>query len=104
MLTVDELLQHMGIDERDELIVANATSALTDAESYLRSAIGDDVFELLPDDPKVTRLWKVYAQEMYDERSTSAKAGNAKREMVHSLEWQLRMELARAREAEEAGV
>lgn len=97
-LTVDELLLHMGIDERDAQIIANATSALDDAEAYLRSAIGDDVFELLPDDPKVTRLWKVYAQDMYDERSTSAKVGSAKREMVHSMEWQLRMELARARE------
>lgn len=97
-LTVDELLLHMGIDERDAQIIANATSALDDAEAYLRSAIGDDVFELLPDDPKLTRLWKVYAQDMYDERSTSAKAGSAKRDMVHSMEWQLRMELARARE------
>lgn len=97
-LTVDELLLHMGIDERDAQIIANATSALDDAEAYLKSTIGDDVFELLPDDPKVTRLWKVYAQDMYDERSTSAKVGSAKREMVHSMEWQLRMELARARE------
>lgn len=98
-LTVDELLQHMGIDERDAQIVANATSALDDAEAYLRSSIGDDVFELLPGEPKVTRLWKLYAQDLYDERSTSAKVGSAKREMVHSMEWQLRMELARAREA-----
>lgn len=97
-LTVDELLLHMGIDERDAQIIANATSALDDAEAYLKSTIGDDVFELLPEDPKVTRLWKVYAQDMYDERSTSAKVGSAKREMVHSMEWQLRMELARARE------
>lgn len=97
-LTVDELMQHLGIDERDELVVANVTSALTDAEAYLKGVVGDDVFDLLPEDPKVDRLWKVYAQEIYDERSTSAKAGNAKREMVHSMEWQLKMELARARE------
>lgn len=100
-LTVDELLQHLGIDERDTLIVANVTSALEDAEAYLKSAIGEDVFDLLPEDPKVVRLWKLYATDFYDERSTSAKAGNAKSAMVHDLEWQLRMELARARE--EAG-
>lgn len=104
-LTVDELLQHMGFDERDAQIVVNATSALEDAEAYLKSAIGEDLFDLLPEDPKVTRLWKIYATDFYDNRSsntsTSAKTGNAKSAMVHDLEWQLKMELSRARE--EAG-
>lgn len=102
VLTVDELLQHMGFDERDDQIVANANSALDDAEAYLKSAIGEDVFDLLPEDPKVVRLWKIYATDFYDNRSsgtsTSAKSGNAKSALVNDLEWQLRMELARARE------
>lgn len=105
VLTVDELLQHMGFDERDDQIVANANSALDDAEAYLKSVIGEDVFDLLPEDPKVVRLWKMYATEFYDTRSTSgstgAKAGSAKSALVNDLEWQLRMELARTRE--EAG-
>lgn len=101
MPTIAEILQYLGIDYADEVVVANVTSALNDAKSYLQSAVGDDIFERLPDDPKVARLLKVYTQEMYDERGTSAKAGSAKREMIHSLEWQLRLELARLREAEE---
>lgn len=98
MPTVDEIMQHLGIDYADEAILANVTCALDDAKSYLQSAVGADVFELLPDDPKVKRLVKIYAKEMYDERGSSAKAGNAKREMVHSMEWQLKLELARKRE------
>lgn len=99
MVTIEEALRHLGYDQTDPVVVSNVTAALRDAESYLQGAVGDDVLELLPDDPKADRLVKTYLEEMYDERGlTSAKAGNAKREMVHSLEWQLRMKLARMRE------
>lgn len=102
--TIEELMQYLGIDYADEVVTANVTNALNDAMDYLRSAVGADVFELLPDDRKVWRLVKIYTKEMYDERGTSsAKANNAKREMVHSLEWQLRLELARAREQAAGG-
>jgi hypothetical protein len=99
MPTITEVLQYLGIDYADEVVTANVTRALDDAKAYLQSAVGADVFELLPDDPKVGRLVLTYLQELYDERgTTSAKAGNAKREMIHSMEWQLRLELARKRE------
>lgn len=99
MPTIIEALQYLGIDYADDVVTANVTRALNDAKAYLQSAVGADVFDLLPDDPKVGRLVLTYLQELYDERSTtSAKAGNAKREMVHSMEWQLRLELARKRE------
>lgn len=102
VLTVDELLLHMGFDERDDQIVANANSALEDAEAYLKSKIGEDVFDLLPEDPKLSRLWKIHATDFYETRnsnpSASAKTGNAKSALVHDLEWNLKMELARARE------
>ena len=102
MLTIDEALEHLGIDYADEKVTRNVAAALKDAQTYLRSVVGDDVFELLPHDDKAERLVKCYLAEIYDERSTSAKVGNAKREMVHSMELQLRLELARARET--AGV
>lgn len=99
MPTIEDALLYLGIDYADEMVTANVTRALNDAKGYLRSAVGDDVFDLLSEDPKVGRLVLTYLQELYDERSTtSAKAGNAKREMVNSMEWQLRMELARKRE------
>lgn len=99
MPTIEDALLYLGIDYADEMVTANVTRALNDAKGYLRSAVGEDVFDLLPEDPKVGRLVLTYLQELYDERSTtSAKSGNAKREMVNSMEWQLRMELARKRE------
>lgn len=98
MLTINEALDHLGIDYADEKVTRNVGSALKDAQRYLQGTVGADVFDLLPDDERVERLVKVYLTEIYDEPSTSAKAGNAKREMVHSMELQLRMELARLRE------
>ena len=99
MPTIADALLYLGIDYADEAVMANVTRALNDAKGYLQSAVGADVFDLLPEDPKVGRLVLIYLQELYDERgATSAKAGNAKREMIHSMEWQLRLELARKRE------
>lgn len=102
--TIEEIKQYLGIDYADEDVTANVTNALNDAMVYLQSAVGADVFELLPDDRKVWRLVKIYTKEMYDERGTSsAKANNAKREMVHSMEWQLKLELVQAREKAAGG-
>lgn len=102
MLTIEDALDHLGIDYEDDKVTRNVAAALKDAQTYLRSVVGDDVLDLLPNDNKVDRLVRCYLAEMYDERTTSAKAGNAKREMIHSMELQLRLELARARES--AGV
>ena len=98
MPNIDDFLKYLGYDEADDLVRTNATSALNSAKSYLQGVVGEDVLELLPNDPRVTELVKIYAKDFYDERSTSAKAGNAKRAMVHSMEWQLRLELSRLRE------
>lgn len=104
MLTIEEALAHLGIDYADETVTRNVASALKDAESYLQSAVGADIFELLPHDDKAERLVKCYLSDLYDERGTSAKAGNAKREMIHSMELQLKLELARIRESAVEGV
>lgn len=98
MPTIDEARRYLGIDYTDEVVDANILRALDDAAEYLKSAVGADIFELLPNDRKVDRLVLAYTQELYDERGVSVKAGNAKREMIHSMELQLRLELARARE------
>lgn len=101
-MTVDEALAHLGYDEVDEVITKKVGQELAEAESYLRGAVGDDVLELLPDDPRVNTLLKAYLDDLHDDRgTTSAKAGNAKRELINSTEWQLRMHLVRLRESAE---
>lgn len=104
MLTIEGALRHLGYDEVDEVITEKVTEELTEARSYLQGTVGDDIFDLLPDDPRVDILLKAYLDDLHDDRgTTSAKAGNAKRELVHSTEWQLRLTLSRKRE-EAAGV
>lgn len=99
MLTIEDALRHLGYDEVDEVIRQTVTGELAEAKSYLRGAVGSDIFELMPEDERVDILLNAYLDELHDERGTnSAKASNAKREMVHSTEWQLRLELVRLRE------
>lgn len=106
MLTLEGALRHLGYDEVDEVITTKVTEELAEAESYLKGAVGDDIFDLMPEDPRVNTLLKAYLDDLHDDRgTTSAKANNAKRDMIHSNEWQLKLELARAREkAETAGL
>ncbi len=102
MLTINDALAHLGYDETDDVITKRVTAELDEAEAYLQGAVGMDVFELLPSDSRVNILLKAYLDDLHDDRgTTSAKAGSAKRELIHSTEAQLRMELVRARE--EAG-
>lgn len=99
MLTLETALTHLGYDEVDSVIQETVRSELEAAKGYLRGAVGDDIFDLLPDDPRVDILLKAYLDDLHDDRGTvSAKAGSAKRDMVHSTEWQLKLTLARKRE------
>jgi hypothetical protein len=104
VLTIEDALAHLGIDYTDDVVRRNVNSALEDARSYLRGAVGDDIYTYLPDDHRVDRLEKCYLTDLYEERGTSAKEGNATRNLIASMELQLRLELARAREAAGVGV
>ena len=105
MLTLDDALRHLGYDVVDENITKTVGEELQEAESYLRGAVGDDIFDLMPDDPRVNTLLKAYLDDLHDERGTrSAKASNAKREMVHSNENNLRVELTRKRKEQEGAI
>lgn len=98
MLTIDEALTHLGYDEVDERIRTIVADELEGAKAYLKGAVGDDVLDLMPEDHRVNILLRAYLDDQHDDRgTTSAKAGNAKREMIHSAEWQLKLELARIR-------
>jgi hypothetical protein len=99
MLTVEDALRHLGYDEADETITRTVTDELAGVKSYMQGAVGVDVFELMAEDPRVDILLKAYLDDLHDDRgTTSAKANNAKRELVNSAEWQLRLTLARKRE------
>lgn len=100
-----EALWHLGIDYDDDVVESNVKRALVAASRVLRGAVGDDVWELAPDDPRVKELVLIYMDDLYSERGVSAKVSGATRRLVQTMELQLRMELTRARAAaEEASV
>ena len=100
MPTLAEALNYMGIDYADAMDSANAQRALDAAKRYLKGAVGDDVFELLPGDERVKELVLMYTDDLYSERGVSAKVSGATRKLAADMELQLRLELRRAREAE----
>jgi hypothetical protein len=88
----------LGIDYADAAVTANVTRKLAAAEKRLQRAVGDDVWELLPDDPEAKELLFAYLEESYNEQNViSAKTTNIKRAMVTDAELHLRLELARLR-------
>lgn len=102
MPTIDEALQHLGIDYADEMVTANVQRALASAYRRMLGAVGTDVETYLPDDARIEQLVLLYTQENYDARDASAKEINARRRLTDDLELQLRLELRQAKIA--AGV
>ena len=102
MPTIDEALQALGIDYTDAAVTANVNRKLQAANKRLQRAVGDDVWELLPEDPEAKELLFAYLEESYNEQGViSVKTTNAKRAMIVDAEIQLRLELARLRAAKE---
>lgn len=104
MLTFDDVIGHLGIDYADDPVTQkNVQRAWDTAERTMLGAVGADVRQYLPDDPRVDYLVLVYADDLYSERGVSAKVGNATRMMVSTTELQLRLELAAKKEEAAAG-
>lgn len=99
MPTIEEVMDHLGIDYADEVVTRNVQRAMNTAWQVLLGSIGTDVEKYLPNDPRVAELVKIYTDDLYSERGVSAKVSNATRMMVNTMEWQLRLELRAAREA-----
>lgn len=102
MITVEEAVKQLGYDYTDATVLATAMRKLAAAEMRLKRAVGEDIWELLPNDPEAIDLLMSYLEESFNEQGvTSAKASNAKRAAVVDAELHLRLELARLREVEE---
>lgn len=99
MLTIDEAIQSLGIDYADDVVKANVRRKLAAAQQTLYGAVGEDVFELLPDDGRAVELLTTYLEDLYYNQGVSAKVSGATRRMVADMELQLRMELRKLREA-----
>lgn len=99
MPNIDDALDYLGIDYADEAVKKNVQRAINTAWQVLLGSIGADVDKYLPNDPRVKELALIYVDDLYSERGVSAKVSGATRQMVNTMEWQLRLELIAAREA-----
>lgn len=104
MPTIEDALAYMGIDYPDEVIRRNATRALATAIKTLHGAVGEDVEQLLPNDERATEIVLIFADDLYNQRGTSAKVSGATRQLVSDMILQLQMELRRLRAREVSSV
>lgn len=99
MPTIEAAWAYLGIDYDDDVTNMNIVRCLKTAQSILHGAVGEDVDDFLPDDPRVEELQLIYMEDLYSQRGIAAKVSNATRRQVFDMEQQLRMELRRAKEA-----
>lgn len=99
MVTLQDALDYLGIDETDEVIERRVKKAMKSGEAMMRGAVGEDVEEYLPDDPRIDDLVLYFTGEAYDDRGGSQKQASARSRHAHDLELQLKTELRRAKRA-----
>ena len=97
MPTIQEALHYLGIDYADDMVTANVTRALETAKKVLQGSVGEDVETYLPNDSRVKELVLMYLNDLYSERGASAKTNSVIRRIVTDMEWQLRLELRKAK-------
>ena len=97
MPTIQDALYYLGIDETDKMVTTNVQRALNTATKRLQGAIGFDVLEYLPEDPRAFELVLIYLREAYDADSLTEKAWAALNRLKADLEPQLRLELQAAK-------
>lgn len=102
--TAKEAMDYMGLDFQDDAMVqANVARALRTATQLFYGAVGDDIEQYMPGDPRTKELILIYTDDLYTDRGVSAKVSNATRRLVADMEMQLRFELRLAREAAGGG-
>ena len=96
MVTLNDALEHLVIDYADEIVERNVSRALETGKALMRGAVGEDVEDYLPGDPRIDQLVLLYTGEAYDSREASQKQASVRNRLTHDLELQLKMELRRA--------
>lgn len=99
MPAIEDARAYLGIDYVDEVTDKNIDRCLKTAEKVMHGAVGADVEQYLPNDPRVEELKLIYMEDLYSQRGVSAKVSGATRRLVADMELQLRLELRQAKEA-----
>lgn len=98
MVTLQDALDYLGIDYADNMISLNVQRTINTAKKILEGAIGDNAENVLKDDPRINELILIYIEDLYYNRGTNQKVSSAIRNIVQSMELQLKMDYRKAKE------
>lgn len=93
MITVQDVLDHLGIDYQDEMVTRNIERYIKVADSYLQGSIGTNYPR---SDPRAVELALIIVNDLYDNRGMTDKVSGNVRRLVDSLSLQLRLEYKEA--------
>jgi len=69
VVTVDEVLNYLGIDYADDMVTNNINRAINTADAYLKGSIGNN-YPL--DDPRAKELALIIIADLYDNRTMTS--------------------------------
>lgn len=92
LLSVDEVLDYLGIDYADDKVNRNITRAISTADKMLQGSIG---VNYPTDDARSKELALIIVSDLYDLRgmTTRDNVSNNVRRLVEDMSLQLRLEL-----------
>lgn len=92
VVSVDDVLAHLGIDYPDDTVIININRAINTADAYLKGSIGNNY---PTDDPRAKELALLLVADIYDNRELTTTVSTNTRKLVESMSLQLRLELRR---------
>ena len=90
MLNLREVLDYLGIDAEDDMIINNINRQIEVADRHLKAAVGDDY---PADDPRMKEVALMIVGELYDKRTLSAKEENRINSLARLYMRQIRLEM-----------
>lgn len=94
VVSVDDVLNYLGIDYSDDMVNANIVRAIKTADAYLKGSIGADY---PVEDPRAKELALIIISDLYDNRGLNSTISGNTRKLVDDLSLQLRLELRRSK-------
>lgn len=91
VITVDDVLDYLGIDYADDMVTRNVTRAINTASGELRESVADDY---PVDHPLTKELALIYASNAYENRGDVSLSNN-ERKLSNGIALKLRLYMRR---------
>lgn len=96
VVSTQEALDYLGIDYADDMVTRNVNRLIETADSYLKSAVGENY---PVNDPKAKEVALLVISDLYDNRGMTINNFNITRKIIDDMTLQLQLELRRATES-----